>query len=434
MKSMMFQKPGEFFTQDEIKKLLQINHNKKEVGDIIVYDFRTEDYKQNPYSNPLYHINFFETNGDFNPYDNRSVKYTLHSDYIKGAGVFINSQSPDHIVDLISELSKIDHTSALEMMNRYQALFNTSLEAKSTSNKIITETNLMMDYLRKNNIQVEDLNIDVTYLNQFANDRNKLESELNKINAKFPKPISIESYNDCDYYPFLFENTYVIEDVSASKMLICKKDMDKTYWYKVERGTNMEMDDWISETMYTHHQLPKFALEALNEFSLIAEFHGNELVKSTIGIYYLNLLQGYIVEELVREDKIKPNLPDLSFEELVKHYAFQKEIYHIEERSIVELLTDMKVIEGKITYDGFGLVDPDLMNKVVRYESISEHHFRDIDSIPKLDYLEQHHKDSINKYLAELLDRDNTENTSNFIGKIQGKINSFETTVKPKFR
>jgi hypothetical protein len=319
-------------------------------------------------------------------------------------------------------------------MNRYQALFNTSLEAKSTSNKIITETNLMMDYLRKNNIQVEDLNIDVTYLNQFANDRNKLESELNKINAKFPKPISIESYNDCDYSPFLFENTYVIEDVSASKMLICKKDMDKTYWYKVERGTNMEMDDWISETMYTHHQLPKFALEALNEFSLIAEFHGNELVKSTIGIYYLNLLQGYIVEELVREDKIKPNLPDLSFEELVKHYAFQKEIYHIEERSIVELLTDMKVIEGKITYDGFGLVDPDLINKVVRYESISEHHFRDIDSIPKLDYLEQHHKDSINKYLAELLDRDNTENTSNFIGKIQGKINSFETTVKPKFR
>jgi hypothetical protein len=125
MKSMMFQKPGEFFTQDEIKKLLQINHNKKEVGDIIVYDFRTEDYKQNPYSNPLYHINFFETNGDFNPYDNRSVKYTLHSDYIKGAGVFINSQSPDHIVDLISELSKIDHTSALEMMNRSQSLFNT---------------------------------------------------------------------------------------------------------------------------------------------------------------------------------------------------------------------------------------------------------------------------------------------------------------------
>lgn len=434
MKSMMYQRPGAFFTQDDIKKLLQINHNKKEVGDIIVYDFQTDDYKENPYSNPLYNINFFELNSTINPYDEKYVKYTLHSDYIKGAGIFINSQHTDHIVDLIAELSKIDKPSALEMVNRYQQLFNESLEAKSTSDKILTETNLMMDYLRKNSIQVEDINIDVNYLNQFVNEQKKLNEEIDKINQKFPNPISIEGYNDSDYYPFLFENTYVIEDVSASRMLICKKELDKIYWHQVERGINMEMDDWISDTLYTHHQLPKFALESLNEFNLIAEFHGNQLVKSTIGIDYLNLLQGYIVEELVRENKIKPILPDLSFEELLKHYAFQKEIYHIEERAIVELLTDMKIIDGKITYEGFGLVDPDLMNKVIRNESISEHHFRDIDSIPNLNYLAPHHTESINEYLAELLERDNTENTSKFIDKIQEKLIPATNHVKPKLR
>lgn len=432
MKSMMYQKPGAFFTQADIRKLLQINHNKKEVGDIVVYDFQTDDYKDNPYQNPLYHVNFFETKSDIEPYDDRTVQYTLHSDYIKGVGLFINSQHTDHIVDLIGELAKVDKVSALEMITRYQASFNESAEAKSTSNKIITETNLMMDYLRKNNIQVEDLNIDIDYLNQFVGEQSKLESELNKLNAKLPKPIRIEGYNDSDYYPFLFENIYVIEDVSASKMLICKKEGDKTYWHKVERGTNMEMDDWISDTMYDHNQLAKFALEDLNEFNLIAEFHGTKLVKSTIGIYYLNLLQGYIVEELVKENKIKPNLPDFSFEELVKHYAFQKEYYHIEERAIVALLEDIRVIDGKITYDGFGLVDPDLMNKVIRHETISEHHFRDIEKIPSLDFLEAHHKESINEYLAELLERNNSENTSEFINKIQEKMVSPES--KPKAR
>lgn len=430
---MMYTRPGKFFTQDDIKKLLQIKHNTKEVGEIIVYDFHTDDYAENPYSNPLYHVNFFETKGDIDPYDDRSVNYTLHSDYFKGTGLFINSQQTEHIIDLITALSKVDKPSALEMLDRYQKQFNESVEAKSTSNKIITETNLMMDYLRKNEIQVNDLNINIDYLNQFINDSEKLNEEINKLNKILPEAIKIEGYNDLDYYPFLFDNIYVIEDVSASKILICKKESDKTYWYKAERGEGLDVNDWISDILYDHHQFVKYQLDNLNEFNLIAEFHGNKLVKSTIGIYYLNLLQGYIVEKLVSENKLNPKLPDLSFEELLKHYAFQKEIYHIEERSIVDLLKKIKIVDGKMTYDGFGLVDPDLMQETIRHESIGEHHFRDIDNISRLDNLEQNHKDSINEYLSRLLERDNTENTHNFINKIQEKLISLNLKIKPKF-
>lgn len=433
MQSMRNAKPGKFFSQADIKELLKINHNKTEVGDIIVYDFQTEDYKDNPYRNPLYHMNFFEAKSDINAYDERYIEYTSESDYVKGAGLYINSRHHESIIDLIQQLSLVDKSSALNMLDRYHNQFNESEEAKSTSNKIITETNLMMNYLRSNNIKVENLDFNLPYLNQFLDNRDKLSEELDKITNDL-EPIEIEAYNDLDYYPYLFDDTYIIEDISASKMLICVKDLDKTYWHLVERGTNIEIDGWISEIMYEHHQLAKFSLETLDEFNLIAEFHGNKLVKSTVGIKYLNLLQGYIVEELVSENKLKLNLPDLSFEELLEHYAFQKEYYHIEERAIVPLLKKINVVDGKITYKGFGLVDPNLLDETIRTEPIGEHHFTDMEKIPNLDFLEPHHKESINKYLAELLERDNSKDTLQFVNAIQDKLTLPTTKYKPKLR
>jgi len=423
MKSMMYTKPGQFFTQQDIQSFLKINHNKTEVGEITVYDFKTQEYEKNPYRNPLYHVNLFEIpkGTEIDPYDRRYRDYIHFADYYKGSGFFINSQQTDHIMDLIQTLVKVDQDSAKQMLDRYHQEFNESKEAKSLSNKIVTETNLMMQYLRKNKICAEDLNINVEELNQFANDKKELEKALNNLTKDLPEPIDVEGYNDLDYYPYLFEDTYIIEDVSADRMLICKKELNKTSWYQVERWPDfiLGIDGWISDTLYEHHQLSKYHFDKLDDFNLIAEFDGNKLVKSTIGIYYLNLLQGYIMEKLVKENKIKPNLPDLTFEELVKHYAFQKEVWNIEERSIVPLLKELMVIDGKITYEGFGLVDPSLIANSLKSEAINEHHFRDIENISGLHDLEQKHKNSINAYLNKLLESDNTDETKKLISMIQ---------------
>lgn len=427
MKSMMYTKPSSFFTPQEIQQFLKIDHDKTVIGDIVVYDFKSDGFKSK-YSNPLLHVKLVEVTKPVDMFDDKYMQYLYESGYRKEPGLFIASPHAENIVKLINRLADFDKPAAQKMLERYQNEFTQSKEAAEYGSKVFKDTNLMMEYLDKANLKVKDLNIDIDALNKLGDNEDTLEKELNKITKNFPKSIKIPGYNDLDYYPFLFENLYLIEDVSSDRMLVCKKEGNKTSWHQVARHSDIEINDWISETLYDHHQLVKLQLGNLNEFNLIAEYEGDKLTKATIGIHYLNLLQGFIVGELVKKDKIKYDVPDLSFEDLVKNYAFQKEMWQIEERAITDLLQEIKIVDGKMTYDDFSEIAPDPIKKCIKHEELGEHHFRDLEDsdvdFSGLKKLDQRHRDSINEYLGKLLEKDNSEFANKLVDLIQNKFSS----------
>lgn len=440
---MLYMQPGDYFTEEEIQQFIKVAENKTEIGDIFVYDFKTDKY------NSLDRLSIVEVTKEVDCYDKQYTKHLIHANYFEGTGLFINSQNGEHIPALIAKLAETEQSSAQKMIKRYHDTFLQSHEVISTSEKMLADTNLMIQYLKKNKIKVKDLNFDMAQLHNLSNDEDALEKEVKIIAKRLPESIKIEGYNDSDYYPYLFDKFYIIEDIASSKMLFCKQEGNKTTWYKTERwNEEFEIDDRIHEFIHTQHQLPKSHISNLNEFNLVVEYESDKITKATVEIEYLNLLQGYIVNTLVEEGKIKQGLPDFSFEELLHNYTFQKEFYHIEERAIVELLQEIKIIDGKMTYDGFSEVDPKKVKKALKHEEIGEHHMRDLvppqqdpnsgmillnmTDFSGLVKLEKKHVDSVNEYLAKLQARDNTEMTATFISLIEGKLPTFGANLKRK--
>jgi hypothetical protein len=436
MNSMLYMQPGDYFTKEEIQQFVNIAPNKTEIGDIVVYDFK----KENDYT-PLDRLALVDVKKEVNCHDKQYVKYLLHADYYEGTGLFISSRISEHIPLLIAKLAETDKPAAQKMLNRYHETFLTSQEAITIGPKVIKETNQMIEYLKKNKIQVKDLHIDVDSLHKLVDDEDALDKEITRISKDFPKKKEIKGYCDLDYYPYMFEDLYIIEDTASDKMLLCKKDGNKTGWYVTERWADeYRVNDWINEILYDQHQLPKAQIPRLDDFILVAEYEGDQMTKATVELEYLNLLQGFIVKELVGKKKIKAEIPELSFEQLVHNYAFQKESYHIEERAIVELLQEIEIIDGKMTYEDFSLADPKKIQKVMQHEEIAEHHMRDFRPLKPneicgpdfsgLQKLEKKHVDSINEYLAKLQERDNTEMTAKLVSLIQAKLPM--TKLKPK--
>jgi hypothetical protein len=437
MESMQYMQPSDYFTKEEIQQFIKITTNRQEIGDIVVYDFKSDDYDR------LDRLSIVEVTKEIDCYDKQYRKYLHYANYYEGTGFFINSQMGEHIPLIIAKLAETDKSSAQKMLHRYHQTYLQSQEAISAAPKIIKDTHSMIDYLDKTNTKFKDLNIDVDSLHKIANDEEALEKEINHISKNFPKKVEVKGYNDSDYYPYLFDNFYIIEDTASDKMLLCKKEGNKTSWYLKKRWPKeYRVNDWVNEILYENRQLSKAHIPNLNDFNLVVEYEGEKMTKATVEIDYLNGIQGSIVKDLVNKGKLKQDFPELSFEELVHNYAFQKEFYHIEERAIVELLQEIQIVDGKMTYEDFSLADPKKIKKTMKHEEISEHHMSDFRP-PKpneicapdfscLKKLEKKHVDSINEYLAKLQDRDNTELTAKFISLINEKLPDYTAGLKKR--
>ncbi len=300
MKEMKFGRASEYFAEEEMELFLQIPHISKVVGDIVVHNFDVDG----SYGNPLRWVQLIEMKKEVNAYDDMYFEYLADSRHKKEMKFCINSTHPETILALIQTLESVDPTSAKKMLDKYHDAYAASVDAAIVGNKVYAETIKMMSYLNEAGLKVSDLNINTKLLNSLP--ESELDLEITRLQELYPAPPDIKGYNDLDYYPYLFDDIYVIEDVSADAMLICKKDGEKLTWYNVDRSSGEDIHHWIGDLLYDKRQLAKANLGLLNDFNLAVEFDGEKLTKASIDVEYINLLQGYIVSTLTKKVKIVP--------------------------------------------------------------------------------------------------------------------------------
>ena len=165
--------------------------------------------------------------------------------------------------------------------------------------------------------------------------------EINRLENIYGEPKKFPAYNDLDYTPMILEGDYCIYDSSGARLFVVKDSGDTQKIYMISRDKrelNIEINEWIQDFVYDYKQPYILLKDTLHETDLIAEITNGKLTKSSVDMKIMNLLQSYIVSELIQKGKIIDNILDLSFKDLLENYTRQNQNYSLEERSILPLL------------------------------------------------------------------------------------------------
>lgn len=284
------------------------------------------------------------------PYPEMSL-YPLES---SNTNPFVVEEISD-IENIINYIKDYNEGLALDIQKKYEDFcLNNSKEVniyeKSFKEKQIT----MMNYLHSNDIKKEILNIDLTK-NYTEKEYDDLYRQANKHEKKSSK---IRGFNDLDYYPFIFENNYIIEDISSDSLWICKlKDENNFTWYSIYNRNNFEVEDNVHDLLYSTNQyIKKNIEEKCTVFNKCLEYKNGIMISLTKGFDIVNLLQNFIVNELSKENLITVKIPELSFKELLKNYTLENEVYQIEERAFISLLKNLVYINGRLSYEDINYI------------------------------------------------------------------------------
>lgn len=331
-------------------------------------------------------------------------------------------------MNLLNELALYDKENATPLLKEY---FNLSVQAEDIveiSDIFIKQIKQMSQYLKEENLIVENLNLDYKALDKlFSNEDEELcLAELNKLENIFEIPKDFPAYNDLDYTPMILDGDYCIYDSSGARLFIVKEDHESQKIYMISRDRrqlNVQINEWLHDFIYDYKQPYILLKDTIRESDLIAEIQDGKLIKSSVDMKTMNLLQSYIVSELIEKGKIVDNILNLSFKELLENYTRQKGSYTLEERSIVPLLNSLIILNDKVTYEDFSKM-PEI--KAIKHESITDHCIEQLlekdkngkklsyiyskINLNKLKNLPNDYKKQINDYLLELLNRDSSEN------------------------
>lgn len=440
----------EYFSTKEKNLFLKIPHKIISHGKIDVIDF---DVPQNGKYSLLRNVKMVKVKEELTQEElyTRGLSSLLYkTNNFKGEiGLFIQGDQGYIIPDLLEELYKHDKKSANIMLEEY---FTNSIQCKdiiNISDMFVRQVQQMKDYLKKENIIVYKSDLDYIELsNKFDKlDEDEAYSEILKLREHSKSCEDFPAYNDLDYTPMILDGDYCIYDSSGARLFIVKEDSESQKIYMISRDRRditTHLNEWLHDFIcenYQHHIALK---NTLVESDFIAEIKNGKLIKSSIKMQTMNLLQSFIVNELIQEGKIIDSVLDLSFKELLENYTRQNEFYGIEERCILPLLDKLIIINNKVTYTNFSLMPN---TKEIKHENIldsSVENFLDKDKnsqhlsylynkldLTNLSNLSNDYKNQIKIYLNELLERDSSENAK-ILG--EGILNSLNTSTIKKLK
>lgn len=419
----------DFFSPDEKKLFLKIPHKVIPHQKINEIDFNVPENGKYPLLRNIKLIDVKEklTQAEASTREYSGLLYNTNN-YNGKVGLHIQSNHGSYIFDLMQELYKHDKTAASALLEEYftQSVYCTDIV--SISDIFVKQVSQMQNYLLKENLVVENFHLNYEQLSKHFSslDEDTAYEELLKLQEKYGEPKDFPAYNDLDYTPMILDGDYCMYDSSGARFYIVKQMEDSQKIYMINRDRrklNIEFNDWLTDFAYEHNQVYFLLKDTLLESDLIAEIKDGKLIKSSVEMKIMNLLQTFIVRELLDEGKIVDNIPDLSFTQLLENYTRQKEFYKIEERAILPLLNNLIISNNKVTYTDFSYMSE---QTEIKHENISDHTIENIvgtdkkgkklsyiytkPDFSKLNKLPVDFKNQIKEYLQKLTERDNSDN------------------------
>lgn len=430
-KSLDFTKPDYYFTLEEKNLFLQIPHqiisSTEKIDEI---DFRVPENGQYSPLNRVSLINIKEILTD-KEVDHKETRFLLYDTVYmeeESPGTYIKSNHGKQTFDLMKELLKYDEVNAKKLLEEYYELALQSDEITTSVNRIVKDTSVMIDYLHKANIVVDNYHVNFKDYS-LLEDEDEKEKFVDDLYKKYSNEYDFQAYNDLDYTPAIVNGEYQIYDSSSSSLFVVRDNDNIKKIYKVRSDfvdIACDTDDRISEFAFIHYQRNILLSEAITEKYLIGEIDHGVLTKATIDLTHFDLLQSLIVEELRKEEKIVYEVPNLTFKELLKNYTLQHGSYHIEERCLLKLFKDIVVEEGHITYMDFSAMD---LNQEIKHETISESSTRDFkdNNLSQLSHLKnipEEYQEQIVEYLEQLQEKYDNQYTTIFVNYIRKNLGS----------
>lgn len=433
----------DYFTQEEKKLFLAIPHRVENHGKVIEYCFDVPENGEYPVLRrvPLLEVLEPISNGERDKYI-KLLHRTNHWFNDGQKGLFIQSQFGGQVFDLMKELYAHDRVNGEKLLEEYYTLSVNSDNLTKIESSFVEQVEQMQNYLKKAKIIFTDYKIEYSKYNDL--DDKQMEGELKALRKQYGKGLKVEGYNDLDYYPMIIDGHYCIHDVSSQTFFFVKDNgtNKKIYGLSVDRAQLDYINEWLSDFAYDHKQYFVELMKTATPADLIGEIENGKLIKGTHDLLTMDLFQSYIVQELEKKGKIKSLQSDMNFEQLLANYTKQNEVYHIEERSLLPLLLRLEIVDGKLTYEDFRQVKKNIK---LEHESIGEHNIKDLiynisgpdqtpdqhgmralwikdGEISNLAKLPEKYKEQINTYLDNLLERDNTEQSQQFVSMLKDQI------------
>ena len=147
-----------------------------------------------------------------------------------------------------------------------------------------------------------------------------------------------------------------------NKLFICKKNDKGFTWYQADRHFNVS--NLHSDIVYESGLYIKEMTEnGCTDINKILTVENNTIVQVSPDFEHLHGVLEIIAKKLVKQKEIEPLSITLSFEDLVKNYAVQKEVWHIEERAFSEIFENLCYVNNTLSYKDFKYVkDRSLVN------------------------------------------------------------------------
>lgn len=452
--SLEYMTADDYFTPQEKQLFLAIPHKVESLDKIDYISFDVPENGKYPVLSRVHiaHVKEIINDEESSKY-RKMLHYTSFYNEDDATGYFINSNQGSHVLYLMQELYRHDKVNGEKLLSEYYELAVHTEDITSIEERFVRQEDGMQAYLQKKKLVVQDYGINTSVYDD--KDDEQMEQELKSLRTQYSKIKNFPAYNDLDYIPMMLGNDYAVYDSASAIMYLVVNDNNskKIYMIDRDRGSNkLEMNDWLQDFMYDHRQIYIHLKNSATPANLIGEIKDGKLVKASCELLNMDRVQSYIYSELLDAGKIVEKNPDMSFQDLLQNYAKQKQFYHVEERSILPLLSTLKVVDDKLTYDDFSFVKSKTQ---IIHEEIGEHTLKDLkfykngpDNTPDasgmrqlwitdielkhLVNLPQKYKEQINEYLDELLERDNTPCSQEVVAMIKAEMDSPAPIKKPK--
>lgn len=310
-KNIQYMRVDEYFSPEEKKLFLKIPHKIIHHGKINEIDFDVPENGKYPLLRNVQLIEVIDllTNEDLMTDNYSSLLYDT-SNYRGKPGLFIKANHGSYILDLLKELYIHDQESAIPLLNDY---FVESLRFENIiniSSSFIKQVGQMQQYLEKENIKVDNYHLDLSTFTQLFSDKNKEDTHkiIDQLEFKYGEGFSFPAYNDLDYTPMILDGDYCIYDSSGARFFMVKEESgtQKIYLLYTDRIKLdfKNINDWVNEFIYEHKQSYIMLKEKVTPADLIAEIKDGKLIKSSVEMTIMHLLQDCIVNDLIENKKI----------------------------------------------------------------------------------------------------------------------------------
>lgn len=270
---------------------------------------------------------------------------------------------------------------------------NNALDVVILEDSVIRLTSQLKNYLEDKKIIK---NIAPITIDDDSSDK-EVEDWFNNLEEQ-----DIPYYGDADFYPFIYNDFFVIEDIMVNKLFICKKNNDGFTWYQTER--NFEVDNVNSDIVYESGLYVKHLTEnACIDINKILTIENNKIVQVSPDFEHLESVLEIIAKKLVKQKEIEPLITKLSFEDLVKNYAIQKEIWHIEERAFSEVLEKLCYVNDTLSYEDFKYIKDKDSVKIKNEDSKYFYNLLKRTNIENISLLKKEDKYEIMAYVEKLI-------------------------------